>query len=134
MSEGPRYTINRSVIILRHKQPFLDWLMRVDPEPDPGITLADLDQDGDAFLLPDEPVIDTAEDAVRWVEKRWRMFFEHALYDWFTDESLWPEKRTLKMFREWFDIDYRSMVWDLAKEPIEQEDWDAPMDPSDALH
>ena len=42
---------------------------------------------------------------------------------WYTDESLWPKKRTLKMFREWFAIEYRSMVWDLDTTPLEYEDW-----------
>ena len=56
------------------------------------------------------------------------------LVDWYTDESLWPKKRSLKMFREWFDIQYHSMVWDLAvREPLELEDWgdeEAENDPS----
>ena len=28
------------------------------------------------------------------------------------------------MFREWFDIEYRSMVWDMGTEPLALEIWD----------
>jgi hypothetical protein len=36
------------------------------------------------------------------------------------------EKRTLKMFNEWFDIQYHSMVWDLAPDqPMDREDWES---------
>ncbi len=121
---APRYTINRSIIILHHQQPFLDWLQSADPSPLPDITLADLANDGDAFMIPDGDVVDGVEDAEKWVEKRWRMFFEYTLGEWLTDESLWPQKLTLKMFREWFYIEYRSMVWDLVDAPILIEDWE----------
>lgn len=127
MSDYPRFTLNRGMVMLRYKQPFLDWANAADPNPPLHLTLANLEDDGEAFLIQNyesgDPV-DGAEDAVKWVEKRWRMFFEHILSDWLTDESLWPQKRTLKMFREWFAVEYRSMVWDMADEPLAVEDWD----------
>lgn len=68
--------------------------------------------------------IETGESAQRWVHRRWKMFFEPFLYDWYTDESWWPKVRSLKMFKQWFDVQYSPMVWDLADEPLEHEDWD----------
>ena len=65
------------------------------------------------------------EDAVKWVEKHWRMFFEHMLGDWLTDETLWPQKLSLKLFREWFGVEYQSLVWDLENAPLAVEDWEA---------
>ena len=53
----------------------------------------------------------------------WRVLFDSILFDWITDESMWPQNRTLKMFRDWFDIEVHSMVWDLASEPLLVEDW-----------
>lgn len=127
MSDYPRFTLNRGMVMLRYKQPFLDWANAADPNPR-AFTLEELNDDGEIFLIPSgESLVDpieSAEDAVMWVEKRWRMFFEHALGDWLTDESLWPQKRTLKMFREWFAVEYRSMVWDMVDEPLAVEDWD----------
>lgn len=123
MSEHPRFTVNRSIVMLLPEQPFLDWIQAVDPDPVPTLTLDDVRDDASVFLLPDE-VADTPENALRWVEKRWRHFFEFMLGEWF-DDSVWPESLTLAMFREWFTIRFNSMVWDMAPDtPIEYEDWD----------
>lgn len=51
------------------------------------------------------------------------MFFEHILEAWILDESAWPQKRTLKMFREWFDVEYSSIVWDMGCEPLGIDEW-----------
>ncbi len=123
MTTHPQFTINRHLVILVQKQPFLDWLLNVDPNPPSNLSLGDLRDDNDAFLIPDD-VADGTEEAVKWVEKNWRMFFEHALNEWIADESLWPQKISLKMFREWFGVEYQSMVWDLGKAPLTVEDWD----------
>ena len=132
MTDSPRFTLNRNLVVLVPKEPFLQWVLEADPKP-LNLTLEELREDPDAFLIS-ESTAEFAEDARRWVEHRWQMFFEHVLVDWYTDESLWPKKRSLKMFREWFDIQYHSMVWDLAvREPLELEDWgdeEAENDPS----
>lgn len=123
MHDFPRFTINRHLIVLLPKQPVLDWIMRVDSNP-PDITLGELRQEQDAFLVSDAS-LEGSEDAERWVHRRWKMFFELFVSDWHTDESWWPKNRTLKMFKEWFDVQYHSMVWDLAVTvPIEHEDWE----------
>jgi hypothetical protein len=28
------------------------------------------------------------------------------------------------MFREWFDVEYRSMVWDMGNEPLMIDEWE----------
>jgi hypothetical protein len=123
MQDYPRLTINRGLIVLIPKQPVLDWIMQVDPNPPLGLTLEELSQEQDAFLVS-QRAIETVEDAQRWVYRRWKMFFERYLDEWYTEESWWPKNRSLKMFKQWFDIQYQSMVWDLSDEMIEHEDWD----------
>ncbi|WP_235548608.1 hypothetical protein [Noviherbaspirillum sp. Root189] len=61
------------------KQPVLDWIQRVDPEP-LQLTLAQLREDQDAFLI-EQGSIESIEAAQRWVWRRWRTFFEQYLYD-----------------------------------------------------
>lgn len=122
MHEHPRFTINRSLVVLLPKQPVLDWIMRVDPNP-PKLTLEELRQEQDVFLIS-QRAAETVEDAERWVHRRWKVFFEAFLHDWYTEESWWPKNRSLKMFKEWFDVQYHSMVWDLAGETVEHEDWE----------
>lgn len=119
MSDYPRFVLNRSIAILVHKQPFLDWLSTADPNS-LSMTLEDLREDNDTFLIPQ---FDDLRDSVKWVEKRWSALFESLLLDWITDEAMWPQNRTLKIFREWFGIEVHSMVWDLINEPLMLEDW-----------
>jgi hypothetical protein len=116
-----RYTINRSLVFVIPKQPALDWIVAADPLP-LNMTLDEVRSEVDGYLVSQEKV-ETTEDAQRWVYRRWEMFFDQFLNEWYTDETLWPKKRTLKMFKEWFDIRYHAMLWDLIDEPIEHEDW-----------
>lgn len=123
-----RYTINRSIIFVLPKQVALDWIVAADPAP-LGSSLEQVRSEVDGYLVSQEKV-ETTEDAQRWVYKRWGMFFEQFLVEWYTDETLWPKKRSLKMFKEWFDIRYHAMLWDLCDEPVVHEDWESEVDPS----
>jgi hypothetical protein len=114
-------TINRSVIFVIPKQAAFDWIVAVDPEP-LSLTLEDVRSEVDGFLVSQEE-IETTEDAQRLVYRQWKNFFEHFLFEWYTDEKLWPQKRSLKMFKEWFDIRFHPMLWDLSDEPIRHEEW-----------
>lgn len=120
-----RYTLNRASVSLKPKRPLIDWLQKIGRSlgKEPMGALDPLDENGDIFLVPGEEVIDSREDAVKWVEKNWSDFFEFELGKWIIDDQLWPKNRTLKLFREWFDIEYQSMVWDLGSEPLATEDW-----------
>lgn len=120
-----RYTLNRGSVTLKPKQPVLDWLNSVDRSlgVKDSMKFDPLDEHGDTFLVPGEPMIESRQDAVAWVEKNWKDFFEFELGQWILDDTLWPQKPTLKLFREWFDIEYRSMVWDLGSDPLRHEDW-----------
>ena len=105
--------------MLGPKQPFLDWLNNVDPD-DEVLNLEDLREDNEVFLIPQ---FNDNSDSEKWVEKRWSFLFEHMLMGWIDDEAMWPQDRTLEMFREWFDIEIHTMAWDLSDEPLFVEDW-----------
>lgn len=136
-TETPRFQINRGLVLLRYKQPYIDWVKSAGDFP-MEISIAQATDDGEAFLVPtyESPIdpIDGTEEAIKWVEKRWRMLFEYVLRSWILDESEWPPKRSLKMFRDWFDVEYKSMVWDMGVEPLETEDWDDELDEDSSLH
>jgi hypothetical protein len=127
MTDIPSIQLNRGAVYIRFKQPYVDWARQAGPAPLTDFTLDEANDDGELFLIPTyesakEPV-DGTEDAIKWVERRWKMFFEHFLNDWIMDESAWPKKRTLKMFREWFEVEYRSTVWDMGSDPLMLERW-----------
>jgi hypothetical protein len=57
---------------------------------------------GEVHLVPDweDP------DEERLILKEfWPALFEAILVAWVTDESLWPKKMSLQMFREWFELE-----------------------------
>ncbi|MCR4298728.1 MAG: hypothetical protein NUV75_08260 [Gallionella sp.] len=81
MEQRPRFQLNRAAIVLRLKQPYVDWARLAGPDPLSDYSLVDANDDGEIFLIPsfDSTVdpVDGTEDAIKWVEKRWKMFFEY---------------------------------------------------------
>lgn len=111
-------TINRLVAIIKPKQPFLDYLESL-PDWDMELTLDELRADCAAILIPE---FGSNEQGLRYIEKIHKTIFEMQLNDWHTDDGVWPKNRSLKIFREWFDIEINSMVYDAVDENIIKED------------
>lgn len=105
--------INRSVLIVRSKEPFLYWLNSL---PDPGdYTLEDINRDQSAFLLL-EYEDDRKQENI--LGKYFTQIFEEKLFGWWTDPEAWPSKRDLKTFKKWFDVEFHSIVYDLVNRPL----------------
>lgn len=111
--------INRDVVIIKPRKPFIDWANAVDPYDGPKVNIEDFRKDCTVFLVPE---LDTIPDAIDIIENNFETIFENELEGMYTDESLWPKTRTLDMFREWFDVEYHSMVFDTIDGPIEKVD------------
>lgn len=119
MNEIDRYQVNRVIVILIPKLPFLQWIFTV--EPGFKLTLDELRAEQDALLLSISE-IETLQGAKAWVYRNWKVLFDKALCDWYTDERYWPSARTLAMFAQWFDIEWHPIVWDLSSTQIEKID------------
>ena len=105
--------VNRSVIVVRAKEPFLQWINSL---PDPGnFALDEVNRDSTAFLLPEYEDDSEMEKLLRCY---YSFIFEEQLYDWWRDQDAWPQKRNLKIFKEWFDVDFHCMVFDLVEKPL----------------
>jgi hypothetical protein len=107
--------INRGVLIVRPKRPFIDWAARLD---DSGV-VPDVDGEQTAYLIPDLDGDDDVEDIL---ERVYAKVFERELWGWHTDESAWPVKRALEVFGEWFAIELHFVVEDLCDYEIIDED------------
>lgn len=108
--------VNRGVVIVKPKQPFLEWLGTL---PDPtDIPLADLQEDCTAFLISDTH----AENFDRWLQRNYPALFEEQLGGWWTDPARWPAKRDLRTFRKWFTVEVHSVVVDLVPGGIIREE------------
>jgi hypothetical protein len=106
--------INRSLIVLKPKQPFLDWAHSLDEERNK-FTLQELAHDSIAYLIP-ELWEDADQEA--FLESSCEILFEDQLAGWWTDEAAWPKQRNLAMFLEWFEVEFHSLVFDLCDDPI----------------
>ncbi|MEK7396547.1 MAG: hypothetical protein AAB116_06385 [Candidatus Poribacteria bacterium] len=111
-------TINRLVAIIKPKQPLLDWLESL-PDWDDELTLDEIRADCTAILIPE---YGSNEKALQYIEQKHEEIFEIELSNWHYDEDLWTKNRSLKIFREWFDIEIHSMVYDAVDENIIKED------------
>jgi hypothetical protein len=44
--------------------------------------------------------------------------FEAELEGWYTDPSMWPQELTWKLFCEWFDVEYHTVLIDTVGDEI----------------
>jgi len=109
--------LNRSIIIIKAKDPFLRWLCSL-PEPENNITLDEINFDNSVYLLPEYEMDDEREDILA---DYYDIIFEDQLAGWWTDSAIWPKTRDLSTFKEWFDIEFHSLILDLVDLPLEYE-------------
>jgi hypothetical protein len=107
--------LNRGVLIVRPKQPYIDWAAGLD---DSGL-VPDRDGEQTVYLVPS---FEDDDEAWEIVEDVYAEVFERELEGWHTEESAWPPNRTFAMFKEWFDIELHSVVEDLSADEIENDE------------
>ena len=117
------FEIDRSLIVVRPKQPFLDWVQAVDREE--GLTLEQVREDPAAYLIPEFESDDEQDAILKWC---YEVLFEAQLESWYTDPAVWPQSRNLEMFLDWFEVEFQSLVFDLVDEPIQDIDYDSEND------
>jgi hypothetical protein len=107
--------LNRGVLIVRPKQPYIDWAAQLD---DSGV-VPDPEGEKTVYLIPE---FESEEEAWEILEDVYAEVFERELDEWHTDESAWPQNRTFEVFKEWFDIELHSVVEDLCAYEIEDDE------------
>ena len=102
--------IDRSAITIKPLQPFLDWFADLYPGEDDGLTASMI------YLISAD-----IDDVDAWLKKHFDRLFTRELEGWHTNDKEWPQKRTYTMFKQWFQVEVSSMVYDLEKEPVFKE-------------
>lgn len=108
--------MNRAALVLKYKQPALDWINKVDETAQ--LTLEDVNEDGILYLV-DEAY---GENPRLLLEKGYLNLWEYELAGWYEEETVWPQKRTPELFEQWFDIEVHSIVEDFMDGPLLEED------------
>ena len=102
--------INRSAIIIKPLQPFMDWFIHLYPGEEEGLNASM------TYLIRSD-----IDDVEVWLDKTFDQIFTRELEGWHTNEKEWPQKRTVTMFKEWFQVDISTMVYDLEAAPVFKE-------------
>ena len=108
--------INRSVLVVRPKQPYVDWANSMD-DGGPLADLAGMRADPKAYLVDD---VEGRDDLPQVVDGYWEKIFEEQLNSWMRDPDVWPAQLTREMFAEWFDSELFVMVWDISETRIKR--------------
>ncbi|MBN2046505.1 MAG: hypothetical protein JW750_01580 [Anaerolineaceae bacterium] len=103
--------VNRIAVSILPTQAYCDWINENLPDDETGVTLAELREEGDLVLLPDEidaHAVDTALDSVK------ARLLEMLLYSWVEDVNDLPFELNSERFDEWFETRLIPVVWDAA--------------------
>lgn len=107
-------TLNRSALVVKPKEPFLDWLLTADPTSRP-LTLQELVREPAIYLIPE---CDTNAEVDEVLRELCEEIFIEQLAGWFNDRTAWPQDRGFEVFCRWFDFQHHSMLVDLCDHPL----------------
>lgn len=103
--------LNRAALIVRPKQPYLDWAAGLDVS---GL-VPDVGGEKTVYLIPE---FESDEEGLRVLKRVYGEIFERELDGWYTDPSAWPQKRDFKIFQQWFSIELHSVVEDVVDDAL----------------
>lgn len=102
--------INRSAIIIKPLQPFLDWGSNLYPND------LEVMKETKTYLISED-----IDDIGAWLKKKFDKIFVFELATWHSDKKKWPQKRNYKMFQEWFQVDVSILIFDFERKPVSKE-------------
>lgn len=107
--------INRTALTVSIAKPYIDWAKSL---PDADHILPVIGSEKTVFL------VDSIENDVQFervLKKVYAQIFEYELNSWCLDQTLWPQDRSLAMFKDWFFVQYHTVVIDLLEAPLEDD-------------
>lgn len=107
------YFVDRSAVVLKPTQVFLDWLKSSDADM-PDITLSQLQSNCTTLLVPE---FDTPEEVIGYLCEHFLPVFEAELAGWEVDHKAWPTLG-LTEFWQFFTVEVHDMVLDLVDADI----------------
>jgi hypothetical protein len=106
--------VNRGALILRYKEPAIQWINDADPSPSPDrVTLESVNDEQTVYLINDSAG-DDSKSLERWLKRHYAEIFEMELEGWYTDPDLWPKQLSYELFRQWFEAELHTVLIDLG--------------------
>jgi hypothetical protein len=106
--------LNRAVLMLRYKQPFVDWINANEPNPQQRLKLSDANSDSTCYLIE----VEEEEELEGWLKLNGAALFEAELHGWFPDQELWPKDRSRALFDKWCAYELHTLVFDTGTTPL----------------
>lgn len=116
----PLATLGRKLII-RCNQQFVDWINIADRSSGKKLTSAECNDDLTVYLIEAED----QQEIEKWLKSNYKIIFEEELNSWYTDPGLWPQDRSLKTFKEWCSFEIHSVISDLGRSPLFDDEIDS---------
>lgn len=109
------YNLNdseRTAVVIYFRKPFIEWIYTVEvwnrmTKEEEQEAIRDCTT---VILLPE---MDTDSDIEGYLKNNYERIFCYLLNEKKSDQSLWPQKRTYELFREWFDVNEIDWVLDM---------------------
>lgn len=126
------YVVERSIVVLKPKQAFLDWInTNLATSTESLLDLSSIRIDCNSYLIPE---VSEIEDGIAYVDEFFESLFQLELSSWTEDQALWPQELSLKMFWEWFDIEISPTLIDLTSDDDENGSSEKDNDSHDTIH
>lgn len=109
------YFVDRSAVVVKPTQAFLDWLLSTQQHDLPELTLAQIRSNCSTYLLPQT---DTPEEAAGFFGGFWENIMKGEIASWEIPEQEWPTLSPEK-FAEFFDLEFHDMVMDLVDDDLQ---------------
>lgn len=104
------FEIDRVAALVRPTEKMLGWL-KTHPSRYDNMTLKNLQKDCIILLIPP---FDGPKQAMEYIKQIYNGIFEAELISWGVPETAWPNNRSLEVFLEWFEVEFHSMIYDVA--------------------
>ncbi len=104
--------IDRYAIVLKRLKPCIKWIYGVVPDNQ-------IIERGEAHIYLVNEEIDDFE---KWLQQNFDQFFILELENEDLDKKNWPKNRDYKLFKQWFKVEFSSMIYDTEHYPIDKEE------------
>lgn len=104
------FVVDRIVAVLRPTEKMLHWIKDLPNAPDV-MTIKNLQTDCTALLLPP---FESPKQADAYIKDIYDGIFEGELIAWGIPEADWPQERNYQLFKQWFNVEYHSVLFDVA--------------------
>jgi hypothetical protein len=116
MSQSERQlitTVNRSLLILKAKAPFREWIATLPGKSK--ITIRDINTGCKAYLIPEFADDKQKDEILHLIHAD---IFVEKLFQYCIDDVKWPQNRTFALFNRWFEPEFYPVVEDTAGSDI----------------